>query len=66
MDVEAMTALLRDIEEHHGPYEARAPKHHWSHWYAAYMVARQAGRTPKEEERQAADHTEGNFDVQPL
>jgi catechol 2,3-dioxygenase-like lactoylglutathione lyase family enzyme len=46
VDVPSMTALLRETEEHHGGYEASAPKHHWSDWYAAYMVARQNGSTP--------------------
>jgi catechol 2,3-dioxygenase-like lactoylglutathione lyase family enzyme len=47
-DVATLTALLRETEEHHGKYEANAPKHHWSGWYAAYMVARQQGKTPEE------------------
>jgi catechol 2,3-dioxygenase-like lactoylglutathione lyase family enzyme len=47
-DVSTMTALLRETEEHHGKYEPTAPKHHWSGWYAAYMVARQNGKTPEE------------------
>jgi hypothetical protein len=46
MDVEA--ALLREAEEHHGEYEPTAPKHHWSTWYAAYIVARDEGRTAEE------------------
>jgi catechol 2,3-dioxygenase-like lactoylglutathione lyase family enzyme len=44
-DVATMTALLRETEQHHGEYEPTAPKHHWSEWYAAYMVARERGRT---------------------
>jgi hypothetical protein len=44
MDVTALTALLREAEVHHGGYEPTAPAHHWSDWYAAYIVARQAGR----------------------
>jgi catechol 2,3-dioxygenase-like lactoylglutathione lyase family enzyme len=48
MDVTMMTALLREAEEHHGVYEATAPPHHWSIWYAAYIVARENGRTPDE------------------
>jgi hypothetical protein len=48
MDAAALAALLRETEERHGPYEATAPKHHWSDWYAAYIVARQQGRTPDE------------------
>jgi catechol 2,3-dioxygenase-like lactoylglutathione lyase family enzyme len=47
-DSSALAGLLRETEEHHGPYEAKAPKHHWSDWYAAYMVARQAGQSPEE------------------
>ena len=43
MDVETLTELLREAEEHHGPYEASAPKHHWSGFYAAYIVAREQG-----------------------
>lgn len=48
LDVASLTELLREKEEHHGKYEATAPKHHWSEWYAAYMVARVRGRTPEE------------------
>ena len=47
-DVETLTKLLRETEEHHGQYEPTAPKHHWSSWYAAYIVARQDGKTPEE------------------
>jgi catechol 2,3-dioxygenase-like lactoylglutathione lyase family enzyme len=48
MDVPALTELLMETEQHHGEYEPTAPKHHWSGWYAAYIVARQNGRTPEE------------------
>jgi hypothetical protein len=48
MDVAAMAALLRETEEHHAAYEAGAPAHQWSAWYAAYIVARQSGRTADE------------------
>ena len=48
MDVAALAELLRETEQHHGRYEPTAPKHQWSDWYAAYMVARQQGRTPDE------------------
>jgi len=54
MDVATLTELLREAEEHHGPYEATAPKHHWSGWYAAYITARQEGRTPEEASEDAA------------
>jgi predicted enzyme related to lactoylglutathione lyase len=47
-DVATLTLLLREAEEHHGEYEPTAPKHHWSDFYAAYIVARQNGKTPAE------------------
>jgi len=47
-DVRTMTDLLKEAEEHHGEYEATAPKHHWSGYYAGYIVARQDGKTPEE------------------
>ena len=55
-DVPTLTALLRETEEHHGEYEATAPKHHWSDWYAAYIVARENGKTPEEAARDGARH----------
>jgi hypothetical protein len=48
MDATALAELLREAEEHHGRYEPTAPKHHWYDWYAAYIVARQGGRSPDE------------------
>jgi catechol 2,3-dioxygenase-like lactoylglutathione lyase family enzyme len=57
-DVASLTELLRETEEHHGEYEATAPKHHWSEWYAAYIVARERGRTPEEAAKDAALHLE--------
>jgi hypothetical protein len=58
MDVTTLTALLREAEEHHGDYEPTAPKHHWSTWYAAYIVARDNGRSPDEAVGDATAHTE--------
>ena len=58
LDVSTVTALLREAEEHHGDYEAAAPKHHWSDWYAAYFVARENGSTPEEAVKQGALHVE--------
>jgi catechol 2,3-dioxygenase-like lactoylglutathione lyase family enzyme len=57
-DVASLTELLRETEEHHGEYEATAPKHHWSEWYAAYIVARERGRTSAEAAKDAALHLE--------
>jgi catechol 2,3-dioxygenase-like lactoylglutathione lyase family enzyme len=59
MDVATLTELLRETEKRHGEYEPTAPKHHWSGWYAAYLVARQSGRTPDDAAKDAALHLEG-------
>ena len=53
MDIETLSGLLREAEEHHGSYEASAPKHHWSGFYAAYIVARDQGRTTEEADEDA-------------
>jgi hypothetical protein len=53
MDVDTLAELLREAEEHHGPYEASAPKHHWSGFYAAYIVARDDGRSAEEADQEA-------------
>ena len=57
-DVGTLTELLREAEERHGNYEATAPKHHWSGWYAAYIVARERGRTADDAAKDAAVHME--------
>ena len=58
MDVATLTELLRETEKRHAGYEATAPKHEWSEWYGAYMVARERGRTPDEAANDAAHHLE--------
>jgi catechol 2,3-dioxygenase-like lactoylglutathione lyase family enzyme len=57
-DVATLTGLLREAEEHHGQYEPTAPKHHWSAWYAAYIVARERGKIPEEAAKEGALHIE--------
>jgi hypothetical protein len=59
MDVETLAKLLREAEQHHGPYEAEAPKHHWSGFYAAYIVAREEGRSPEEADQDARRYMDG-------
>ena len=59
MDVATLADLLREAEEHHGPYEASAPEHHWSGFYAAYIVAREQGRSPEEADRDARAYMDG-------
>ena len=58
LDVPTLTELLQETEKHHGEYEPTAPKHHWSDWYAAYIVARERGRTPEEAAKDGALHME--------
>ncbi len=59
LDVATLTELLEEAEKHHGEYEPTAPKHHWSGWYAAYIVARQEGKTSEEAATSARTHIEG-------
>lgn len=59
MDIATLADLLREAEEHHGPYEASAPKHHWSGFYAAYIVARQEGRSPGDADQAARRYMDG-------
>jgi len=57
-DVATMIELLREAEEGHGRYEPTAPKHHWSDWYAAYIIARERGATPEDATKSASFHLE--------
>ena len=58
MDVATLTELLREAERRHGEYEPTAPKHHWSGWYAAYIVAREHRKSPDEAFKDAVLHME--------
>jgi len=60
LDVSTLTDLLRETEERHGAYELTAPKHHWSGWYAAYIVGRERGKTVDEAAKDAALHLESS------
>jgi hypothetical protein len=59
MDVTRLAPLLREAEEQHGHYEPAAPAHHWSDWYAAYIVAREQGRDPDQAYRDASAALQG-------
>jgi len=48
MDVAALADLLHEAAEHHDAFEKAAPPHDWWDWYAAYMDARESGRSPDE------------------
>jgi catechol 2,3-dioxygenase-like lactoylglutathione lyase family enzyme len=54
IDVASLSDLLKETEGRHGAYEATAPKHHWSSWYAAYMFARNRGMTADDAVKEAA------------
>ena len=59
-DVATLTDLLRETEKRHGEYEPTAPKHHWSGWYAAYIVARERGKTADAAAKEAASFIESS------
>jgi len=59
LDVATLTELLQEAEKHHSEYEPTAPKHQWSSWYAAYIVARQDGKTPEEAAKDGKLQIEG-------
>jgi catechol 2,3-dioxygenase-like lactoylglutathione lyase family enzyme len=59
LDVATLAELLEETEKYHGEYERTAPKHHWWDWYAAYIVARQNGKTPEEATKDGKVHIEG-------
>jgi catechol 2,3-dioxygenase-like lactoylglutathione lyase family enzyme len=58
LDVATLTELLRETEKHHGEYEPIAPKHHWSDWYASYIISRERGRTAADAAKAASRHIE--------
>ena len=58
LDVTTLTELLQEAEQRHGEYEPTSPKHHWSWWYATYVVARQQGKTPEEAVKEGALHVQ--------
>jgi len=59
LDVATLTELLQEAEKHHAEYERTAPKHRWSDWYAAYIVARHDGKTPEDGAKDARVNVEG-------
>ena len=63
MDVAARARLLKETSEHHDGYEKVAPAHDWWDWYAAYMDAREDGRTPEEADAAAGHYMTDVKDV---
>ena len=62
LDVATLIELLKETETGHGAYEAVAAPHHWSEWYAPYIVARERGKTPEAAATDAAGHVERTRD----
>ena len=58
MDVPSLADLLHETAEHHDPYEKTHAAHNWWDWYAAYMNARNSGRTPDEASAAATRYME--------
>lgn len=59
LDVATLIGFLREAEVRHGAYQPASPAHHWSAWYAEYIVARHRGRTPEEAAADGARRIEG-------
>ena len=57
-DVATLVELLQEAEKGHGEHGPASPKHHWSSWYGAYMVARQRGKDPDAATAEAAIYVE--------
>ncbi|HJZ74383.1 MAG TPA: VOC family protein [Vicinamibacterales bacterium] len=60
VDAATLIELLRDAEIRHGEYGPTAPKHHWSQWYAGYIIARERGMADVDAAREATLHVSGN------
>ena len=66
VDVATLAELLHETSEHHGHFEKTHAEHHWWDWYAAYMKARQSGRSSEEATAAADRHMEEGLQVRRL
>ena len=66
MDIASLADLLHETSEHHDPYEKTHAPHNWWDWYAAYMDAREDGRTPEEASQAAGRYMEEVLHVKAL
>ena len=48
MDVANLAELLHETASRHDAFEKASPPHDWWDWYAAYMDARERGRSPED------------------
>lgn len=58
LDGSTLGELLREAEAHHDAYEKSAPKHHWSSFYATFVLAREQGKTAEEAAQAGAREVE--------
>ena len=65
MKVATLADLLHETAEHHDPYEKTHAAHNWWDRYAAYIHARENGRTPDEACEAAGRYTEEVRNVRP-
>ena len=65
MDVATLAELLHETVKHHDPYEKTHAAHNWWDWYAAYMDAREHGRTPEQASDAAGRYMEEVLHVLP-
>jgi hypothetical protein len=66
VDIASLADLLHETAEHHDPYEKSHAPHNWWDWYAAYMDARQQGRSPDEASAAAGRYMEEVHNVTAL
>ena len=63
MEVATLAELLHETEQHHGDYEKTHGEHHWWHWYAPYLSARQNGSSPTEAAAVADRYMDDTFHI---
>ena len=65
-NVASRAGLLHETAEHHDPYEKTHAAHNWWDWYAAYMDAREQGRTPEAASEAAGRYMTEVLHIAPL
>jgi hypothetical protein len=65
VNVATLADLLHETAEHHDLYEKTHAAHNWWDWYAAYMDARESGRTREEASEAAGRYMEEVLHVLP-
>lgn len=65
-DITSLAELLRETSDQHDVYEKSHTPHNWWEWYAAYIDAREHGRTSAEASEAAARYMADVRHVTPL